>query len=334
MKKTLKPDYRVFESQIDRLQHNTGLNATSRKWIPYLYHFSDIKNIVSILREGFILSRSEVTARANFQDIASKDVVKHTPDEWKTYVRFYFRPRTPTLYHNEGFRPIRTRPLNAHCPIPIYLVFDLLPIITHVDAKFSDGNLARNQVKIYTKGSDFQTLPFPLIYHDGPFQATDKDQIIFHRHAEVIFPHKISLEHLRFIWCRSQAEYETLQYLLPPDVKRKWRSHIVEHNTSDPFYRRWLFVDYATLSRDTIQLKFNQPRFAKDRGTFKAHVEITEHTTNQKYVWEDPQYTLPEEGTLILSLSELKHPDDYTVRLELDGNLAYVSRYQDTDIPF
>src|SRR5665213_3437916 len=75
----------------------------TRNWWPtFLFHFTDIQNAVGILTDGKLLARSK---GAITTDIASKQVIDHTDSEWKDYVRFYLRPRTPTQYKNEGFRP-------------------------------------------------------------------------------------------------------------------------------------------------------------------------------------------------------------------------------------
>ena len=56
----------------------------------------------------------------------------------------------------------------------------------------------------------FEKLPFNQIYHNSWLGEAEKQKIIASRHAEVIVPGLLDLEALRFIWCRSEAEKETL----------------------------------------------------------------------------------------------------------------------------
>ena len=48
-------------------------------------------------------------------DNASQSVISVTMDDAKDYARLYFRPLTPTQFHNEGYKPehIRKHEVNA-----------------------------------------------------------------------------------------------------------------------------------------------------------------------------------------------------------------------------
>ena len=46
------------------------------------------------------------------------------------------------------------------------------------------------------------------------FDPDERDKIVYHRNAEVLIPQRLGLEALLAIICRSQAEYQTLLYLL------------------------------------------------------------------------------------------------------------------------
>ena len=50
---------------------------------------------------------------------ASPSVISVSQNKIKEYARLYFRPRTPTQYHNEGYKPkhIRNKDVNANCPL-------------------------------------------------------------------------------------------------------------------------------------------------------------------------------------------------------------------------
>lgn len=326
-----KADAHLFEKKIEELHNDVTLGSRA-KWTPYSYHFSDIRNIVSILRSGELLCRDYAINSPSFRDIASASVIQQTDAKWHSYVRFYFRPRTPTLYHNEGFRPATRQQLNAHCPVPVYLLFDLYSIIIRQDTLFSDGTLASNNVNVYSTGLEFQQLPFSQIYHDKWFTPEEKNTIIYHRHAEIVVPERVGLDSLKFIWCRSQAEYEMLKHLLPSEIWKKWRKRVVARRDISVFNHKWGYVEQATLTTQEIILKFNQPDNSLDKGLFNARLEIIETETNSLYSWEDANYHINESHSF--DLSNMPFSEDYTVRFTLDGQLAYQNRYQKLDIPF
>ncbi len=72
-----------------------------------------------------LLSRRQLEKSGKLlTDIAGPEIIESTPDEWKRFVRLYFRPRTPTQYRNEGIRPKGSLKLGAHCPVPVIFLFD------------------------------------------------------------------------------------------------------------------------------------------------------------------------------------------------------------------
>lgn len=98
-------------------------------------------------------------------DNASLDVLRNTDEEWKKYVRLYFRPRTPTQNNNEGFRPEFYRENNAHCPVPVYFLFSSKKLLSRKNVYFSKKGLANYGSKVYSDFKRFKELPFELIYH-------------------------------------------------------------------------------------------------------------------------------------------------------------------------
>ncbi len=327
-----KPDADLFRRRLTALKR---ARLGARRWWPhYLFHFADLSNVVSILENDELLSRGAVTARyADFIDSASPDIIDQTDERWKNYVRFYFRPKTPTLYRNEGFRPKERRALGgAHCPAPIYLLFDLESVICRADSLFSYGSLARPDVPIYSTGAEFEHLPFDLVYHDSRFEKGERNDIIFHRHAEVIVPEKIGLESLRWIWCRSTAELETLRNLLSAEIWEKWRDKIGVRTDYNLFNREWVYVDHAALSPARITFYLNPSRNLLDAGPMDLHIEIIETATGKNF--EAYQKDAEIGIRLDVDLSALTQPDDYTVRLWIDENIAYTGMYQAENLPF
>jgi hypothetical protein len=332
-----KPDTPVFQEYLKQLKQKLYSDAR-RIWPYFLFHFTDVNNIVSILKSGQLLSRYQLASNGvKHIDIASPDVIGITENQWKDYVRFYFRPRTPTLYHNEGFRCLNRRQLGgAHCPIPIYLLFDLEAIVCRLDSQFSYGSLARSNSRVFSKASDFKGIPFDLVYHDSGFSLEQKDKIIYHRQAEVIVPQSINLDNLTFIWCRSAAERETLRHLMGDELWQKW-GKVVRHSAENNFfYRQWIYVNQVNLSDSTISIYFNQCQQSRDLGPFAASLVIDEVATGTKYLWSDKKYIFGKDP-LTIDLSNLSSPQNYKVQLYLDQNLAYANTYikqDDDDIPF
>lgn len=328
-----KPDADKFKTHLQKLRQIDWLDATRAWWPRFVFHFTDIHNVVSILRIGELLSRQIATQQSQFVDIASPAVISATLPRWYHYVRFYMRPRTPTLYRNEGLRPQNNLPSQAHCPIPIYLLFDFVDVVTRSDALFTDGNLASNQVHVASDAAEFIQLPFQFIYHDTFFKPEERDKIIFHRHAEVIVPNRIGLTSLQYIWCRSQAEKDALRHLLPMDIWQKWRDRIFDSNKRELFFRNWFYLERVTLTNQQVTLSFNRPAHEQDTGPFHIHIEITETRTGKQFTWsQNPFYITNKMQSF--NLTYISPIYDYTIRITIDDHLVYLNRYQESDMPF
>ena len=106
----------------DVIKEQIQILPDSKKWWPrYLYHFTDIKNALGIIDEEWIFCRrSAIVLDRMKSDNASASVLSTSQNAITEYARLYFRPKTPTQYHNEGYKPqgIRSADLNASCPIP------------------------------------------------------------------------------------------------------------------------------------------------------------------------------------------------------------------------
>ena len=303
----------------------------SRSWWPNcLFHCTDILNAINILRTGELLSREQVKKSEQLQvDIASPSVIAQTSPEWQDYVRLYFRPRTPTQYRNEGFRPMGQWQLDSHCPVPVYFLLDALSVLSRSDSLFTHGNLASG-IEPSGDVDELEKIPFELVYHVGYFDPTERNTIIFHRNAEVLVPERLGLEGVRLISCRSQAEYETFLHLLPPGTLAKWVDKIGVRPDLGLFHNQWTFVQEVDMTTESLLFKFNKATATP--GPFNARVQITEPPTGLRYSWHNEVYYAND--TLNLKLHTVRNPQDYLVRLTLDGQLAFAGRYQEEDLPF
>ena len=329
---SIKVDSQCIIDYVDNLKKSSWLGSSRSWWPDFVYHFTDVHNAVKILDTNQLLSRGVLETLGHMAiDNASPDVIYNTDNRWKEYVRLYFRPRTPTQYNNEGFRPINQLKLGgAHCPIPVYLFFDSKSVLCRENASFSEGSLAaQGHVNVYYNCEGLNKIPFNLVYHDGPMYPEEKSKIKFHRHAEVIVPREMNLSALRYIWCRSNAEYETLMNLLGNN-SRKWAGRVGVGTKLNLFFREWTFIEEANLMNDTIIFKFNPTTRAP--GPFTAKVEIYEKATNITYTWVDENYFANDK--LNLSLTNLKCPNDYKVKLFFNDNLAYYGNHKEDSILF
>lgn len=331
-----KPDlHRLFQF-LDELPHKLSLGNRGW-WVRYLFHYTHLDNLAAILSQGQLHSRQTIETTTNhFTDSASPDIIDQTDDRWKTYVRFYFRPRTPTLYRNEGFRPAHRRQLGSHCPIPVYLLFDAKAILRRADSQFSSGSLASRRAKTFDSVNDFLHLPFHLIYHDTWFAPEERNAVIHHRQAEVIVPHTTDLGALRYIWCRSQAEFETLrQQLIESDLWSQYHSIIRANTSPNLFFREWVFIEQVFMSASTLIITFNLPRHDLDQGPFNLSISIWDYERQTERTWTNTQFTL-QHPRLSFDLSLIDNPPHYTVAIWIDGILGYINEYDAAldELPF
>ena len=324
-----KPDARQIRDHINALKKADWLGPARSWWPDFLFHFTDIRNAVSILQKGELLSRKEaIISNVMLTDNASPEIIDQTDEQSRDYVRLYFRPKTPTQFNNEGFRPINQRSLGSHCPVPIYFLFDSKSVLCRQGTLFSDGNLAAG-AELFSDTKHLKEIPFEKVYHDSPVSEPEKASIKFHRHAEVVVPKRLDLSFLKFIWCRSEAEYTTLLYLLPANLKRRWVKQIGAGARMNLFFGRWTYVEEAQLTKKEITLRFNRNTITP--GPFEAWVIQYDVYDGDKYKYKYDSYYA---NTELLITLPFTNPRDYMVNLFLDNQLAFAGRYQEDTLPF
>ena len=323
-----------IKRHLEQLKREPWLGTARRWWPNRLFHCTDLQNVVSILKSGELLSRTQVQAAGQLQvDIAAPAIIDQTSDKWLDFVRLYFRPRTPTQYNNEGFRPKKQWKRNAHCPIPVYLLFDAMEVLSKAECLFTDGNIAAGAVPMYSV-RQLGNIPFKLVYHDTWFDPTARSTIVYHRNAEVLIPGRLDLGAVRLICCRSQAEYETLLHLLPPGTRSRWVDKIGVQPRWNLFFNKWTYVDQTEATDEQLTLKFNPE--PKTTGSFDARIEFVDLMTAgpKTYSWRDEEFDVEARPALRFKLTMLESPQDYLVRFYLDDQLAFASRYQNEELPF
>jgi hypothetical protein len=322
----MKRDAARIRKHLESLRNAPWLGPARKWWPSYVFHFTDITNAISILEGGKLVCRTHAPIA---KDIASSEVLSNTNDTWKRYARLYFRPRTPTQFHNEGFRPRSALgPLLAHCPMPVFLLFDSETILTRESTQFSDGNLAVSNPSVGGDAAFFESIPFKHVYHDSRLDEPEKRTIIRHRHAEVLVPEQLDLSALKWIVCRTEAEMRTLQQLLSGKAWRKFRSHVKMR--PQLFYRDRTFVEATELDQQSVVIRFNPN--STTPGPFSARLDVNNLNSGQGYYWLDEQYTANK--VLRIRIPQLSDLTPYEARLTLDGHIAYADKFLPERPPF
>jgi hypothetical protein len=168
------------------------------------------------------------------------------------------------------------------------------------------------------------------IYHTGWYDSSraEETDIAFRRNAEVIVPRRLDLSALRYIYCRSVAERETLLYLLESDLRDRYVRYIIASTRSDLFYRRRTFIETARLKPGEARFQFSPD--TRSPGPFHLHIDIVAEAN--EYLFDDENFDLRPPHIFVLSYPRCL--TDYTIQLCLDDHLAYCSNYQETTIPF
>lgn len=306
----------------DEIQHHIETWASRlgplRWWPRYVYHFTDVRNAASIIRDGHLHSRAAAEQRGLMQvDNASPEIIQRTRPEHLQYVRLYFRPRTPTQYRNEGIRPINQRKLGgAHCPIPVYFCLDALTVLALDETEFSDGNMGSPRVRHSGERDFFFSIPFHLVFHNRWFAPEERDEIVFRRNAEVLVPDSLPLDPaLKFIVCRSVAERQTLLHLLPTNLCRRWTPRI-RLGEQGLFERKWTYVEEVVTVDDEVIFRFNPN--TQTPGPFQVSFSYREAGEGSERRWEGNRATL--NNRLRIRVSDAVRG---TVSLHLDDALAF-----------
>ena len=333
-----KPDSGEIEAFLTKQSQWSWIKRGSRRfWPHYLFHYTDIRNITSILQAGYLYSRSLAERwRTLVTSAGDPRILQSTDTLVKRCVRFYFRPQTPTQYYAEGIRSrnslIYSRFPQAHCPVPIFLLFDAAQVLTMASCRFAEGSLRYyeserfDRVEMLSTADELARLPWWAIYHNSPTPQDDR-KIAFHRNAEVVVPHMVSLSMLKHIICRSEAEMETLQNHLRtgPATWQKYRDMVVWPTPYELFLKRHTYVDRAELGKEHCTFHFSPE--TDSPGPFSLAVEF--RPTEGRAGHFRRTYTIrPDQPWLRLRLPQ--GSGSYGVCLHLDHHLAYTGVFDGT----
>ena len=180
------------------------------------HHYTDFANLEKIFEEGFLYSRENATKKGAIScDGAQKEIIEKTKDWIKNHVRFYYKECTPTMFANEGIKR-NLLPTSPHMPIPVLLLFDEKLLLSE-NVKFSDGGCGNSCSKITANFEEALHFAWKDTFSCGPLPSHDDDNYEMlknRRNAEFLVPEMVSLNHLKAIIFRSNADKKHAEFIL------------------------------------------------------------------------------------------------------------------------
>lgn len=239
------------------IKDNCDHHCANSWWPKFAYHYTDIENAVLILDKHTIFSRTKALEEGLMRnDNANTSVISNTGDA-VDYARFYFRPKTPTQYRNEGFKHPDLnyhQQYNANVPVPIFFVFDLCMMLESTEGiVFSEMGQAGYGSPRSSTIEDFSKFNFDMIYSDGWMSNAELEKK--YRHAEILVPGQYDIDPcLKYIVCRSECEKMTLLNLLREhsrSVYTKYKNKIIK--CDGMFYKNGFAIeDCVFIGKDVV----------------------------------------------------------------------------------
>lgn len=326
MSKRLKPDAQQITDYMSGLASSLRLEGSIALWPNWIYRSDHVENTAAILNSGKLLSREAAERDQKIvKDAGSRGHISQLIPKHRNYVRLYFRPRTPTQYSNEGIRPTSKIKYGAHMPIPVYLLFSNHLLREH-GVKFCRGRLAFG-TSVGESCSFLQSINFGDVYHDRSVgrlgESSRQSHILNARHSEVLIEDELDLGHLKHIVCRSAPERDTLLHLLKPNIRDLWMSRMrIDEGRRRLFFKMGTFIQEVEFSKSSTRFSFYTNNAPDMRGPFDLRIEW--EVDDKVLTHTNPNFVAGTQPTLF-NLGE--NYDDYTVRVTLNEDLAYVHEY-------
>lgn len=248
-----------FLQKFQKEQELCFANGFQKWWTKFVFHYNDINNIVSILNSGKLYSRNKAKELGLLRtDIANDDVIANTNLNVGEYTRFYFGAKTPTLYNNEGLIPQNQIKNKAHCPVPVFLLFDFIEILSIENIYFSNGNMGAKQLEVYNDIKNLRALEWSYIYHREHLQNDGlKSHIIYCRNAEVLVKDEVDVyKSLKWICVRSSADKDTLFNLVDTNTKELIKDKIKIFTTDGLFHNHRTYLNTIKLAGKGLYINF------------------------------------------------------------------------------
>ncbi len=253
----------------DIIRDNCECHSPVAWWPKFAFHYTDVTNAVGILDSGVLYSRARAEQlRLMHNDNASRQVIDMTQTEASSYVRFYFRPLTPTQYYNEGFKHPGLRYDNdehANVPVPVFFLFELDKLLKLQETKFSNTAQSGYGSPLQTGMDAFSKLDFDKIYSNG--YTENMEELKKYRHAELLYPRLFPIEDgFQAVLCRNSVERGTLLNLLKEKNEHafiKYRNKI-KVCRSDVFEGNGLFITECVYHNRTLVLQLSETSAKKN----------------------------------------------------------------------
>ena len=324
----LKPDADEIAQYLSSLATSCRLDSSRRWWPKYVYHSTHVENAAAILESGRLRCRAQVQAGQLVKDSASQQIIAGLSKTQKRWVRLYLRPRAPTQYVNEGVRPPSGYEYGAAMPVPVYFLFSAPELLGEQGVSFTPGRL-QSGASIGSTADDLREIPFKDVYHDGGVGQPGSErraEILNARHAEVLVKNELALNHLAFVFCRSQPERQTLLNLLSQSARKRWSSRVVVQTHQNLFYKRGTHVEAVTLAADECVFRFYTSILTKFLGPFSIDFQWRGDDGWAAH-WKRSGYYIPR-NPLRFNLDP-EHAQ-YQVTLRMDGDLIYQGSFEHT----
>ena len=177
---------------------------------------------------------------------------------------------------------------------------------------------------------DLAELDWHKIYHTGPidYSRPEESDITSRRNAEVIIPSHLDMNSLKWIYCRSEAEKDTLLHLLTDAQRSQYKRRILATARNELFYKQHTYLESVRLDSEVAYLSFSPE--TQSPGPFHLQIIIRSGDDTRQHT----------EDAFTFQTGEFRWNirtgfDDYEFELRLDGNLVYRNRHIEfDDIPF
>lgn len=270
--KNYKEDFIKFKPIVENLKRSYGFQG--------LWHFTDFTNLKSIFKEGKLSSRKICEDnKIAFVDGANHDVLNRASKSVHSCTRFYYRPKTPTLYDNEGIKPLEYLQ-KVHVPRPVYLLFSE-ELIYDKYTMFSNGNATNSPID--NTAEFFNDMDWDSIFHSSWFTPEERNYIVNKRQAELLSKKPVSLKYLLKIIFRSESDLKQAVRIFGKDNRYIVDESYFFDKNSLPV-TDWRYNNYIT----NYKIKYKNNKLSliiylkKPLGSYEVSWNISDCNKNSK----------------------------------------------------
>ena len=184
-------------------------------------HTADFKNFIKIFKSGKLMSRVELTnKKIKFIDNAEPGVIENTPQIYKMYTRFYYRPKTPTNYAAYKYHNQKN---------PVLMVFSK-ELINYEDTFFTNGCAAASRT-IKTRDAEFAlNFNWKEVFRDDPFTPEEITKNAFgvgpknFRNAEFLYGKSVETKKIKKVYFKNLEDYRSAIRIFGRDSRFEYNS--------------------------------------------------------------------------------------------------------------